>query len=189
MSPVTLDLGKTKARSIITPSMIGTINQNTQFQEAFWVINPPMSGPSPLPRATMAPMNPLYFPRCLRLVISLDMTITSAFLCQTRSYKGLPLERRINAYMAPPPSPLIARKAKSMAGEVENPERRLPRASKPSAVMRSGFRPKISLSLPFINCILVLAIKKLAATHEIDGPKFKLAPIAGRAVETDVWSR
>ena len=34
----------------------------------------------------------------------------------------------------------------------------------------------------------MLAIKKLAATHDMDGPKFRPDPMAGTAVETDVWS-
>ena len=59
----------------------------------------------------------------------------------------------------------------------------------PMHVKRSGFRPKISLKRPLSSWTVVLAMRKLAATHEIDGPKSKLDPIAGTAVETDVWSK
>lgn len=89
-------------------------------------------------------------------------------------------------YMQPPPNPLNALKAKSIAGVVENPATRLPIASKPRHVRRSGFRPNMSLKRPLTSWKLVLAIKKLAATHDMDGPNFRPDPMAGTAVETDV---
>lgn len=65
---------------IITAAIKGTMNQKHQRQEACCVTAPPMRGPKPFPRATVAPIKPLYFPRCSSVVMSLEIIITRAFL-------------------------------------------------------------------------------------------------------------
>lgn len=49
------------------------------------VMTPPIRGPNPLPMATAKPMNPLYLPRCLRVVTSLAMIWTKAVLSPSQS--------------------------------------------------------------------------------------------------------
>lgn len=91
--------------------------------------------------------------------------------------------------MAPPPKPAIDRKANNMAAFCANPAHRFAHARIPMHVSNNGFRPTMSLNRPLMSWTLVLASKKLVATHEMDGPMLRAAPIAGTAVETEVWSR
>lgn len=88
--------------------------------------------------------------------------------------------------MAPPPSPAIDRKANNMAAFCANPAHRFAAAKIPMHVSSRGLRPTMSLNRPLTSWTLVLASKKLVAIHEMDGPMFRDAPIAGTAVETDV---
>lgn len=90
--PLTVDGGITIAITTITTSVTGTTNQKHHRHEARCVNAPPIRGPMPLPKPTMAPMKPLYLPRCSRVVMSLAIIITSAVLpssaCLREEEKG-----------------------------------------------------------------------------------------------------
>ena len=103
----------TIASKIMTAMITGKIDQKHHRHEACWVTATPISGPMPLPIATMAPMKPLYFPLCSRVVISLETIMTKAVLLECKPLLKAVGRRReaiikTETYMAPPPSVIEA---------------------------------------------------------------------------------
>lgn len=93
---------------------------------------PPLSGPTPLARATAAPNMPWYFPLCRRDTTSETMT------CAT-------------VIRPPPPTPEMARKTMSWIAVCESEEAREPRKNVSWSARRTYFRDQTSERRPYSN--------------------------------------